>query len=130
MVIDHMFLYYFVGPARRIEILFEKDGTPENGGVDFEMGDIRTLHTCIGGWRKFHGEPVCFFIAFWGQKEKFLKALLICTFIPWLLNSFDLPSYRSELRKRYTLRLLLMCLETLGAFLEETGRVLLGDYDL
>ena len=28
-----------------------------------------------------------------------------------LLNSFDLPSYDSELRKRYTLRLFLMCLE-------------------
>ena len=29
----------------------------------------------------------------------------------WLLNSFDLPSYDSELRKRYTLRLFMMCLE-------------------
>ena len=37
-----------------------------------------------------------------------------CTFILLLLNSFDLPSCNSETRKRYTLRLLLICLETLG----------------
>ena len=37
-----------------------------------------------------------------------------CTFIPLLLNSCDLPSCNSEMRKRYTLRLLLICLETLG----------------
>ena len=33
------------------------------------------------------------------------------SFNPWLLNFFDLPSYGSELMKRYTLRLFLMCLE-------------------
>ena len=37
-----------------------------------------------------------------------------CSFILSLLNSFDLPSYSSESRKRYTLSLLLMCLEVLG----------------
>ena len=51
---------------------------------------------------------------------------MTCTFIPSLLNSFDLPSYSSELRKRYTLRLLLMYLEALGkgfsCFLGETER--------
>ena len=36
-----------------------------------------------------------------------LKALLTYTLILWLLNSFDLPSYSSESRKRYTLRLLI-----------------------
>ena len=38
-------------------------------------------------------------------------ALLTCTFIPWSLNFFDLSTCNSELRKRYTLRILLMCLE-------------------
>ena len=33
------------------------------------------------------------------------------TFNPRLLNSFDLPRYGLELRKRYTLKLFLMCLE-------------------
>ena len=40
-----------------------------------------------------------------------VKKIFLFTFNPWLLNSFDLPSYGSELRKRYTLRLFLMCLE-------------------
>ena len=38
---------------------------------------------------------------------------LTCTTISSLLNSFDLPSYSSESRKRCTLRLLLICLEAL-----------------
>ena len=41
------------------------------------------------------------------------KALLTFAVIPSLFNYFDLPSYSSELRKRYTLKLLLVCLETL-----------------
>ena len=45
------------------------------------------------------------------------------TLIPLLLNSFDLPSYSSELRKRYMLRLSLMCLEALeGGFSCFPGR--------
>ena len=40
--------------------------------------------------------------------EQLLKAFF---FIPFLLNSFDLPSYGSESRKRYILRLLWICLE-------------------
>ena len=39
---------------------------------------------------------------------------MTCSFILSLLNSFDLPSYSSESSKRYTLSLLLMCLEVLG----------------
>ena len=37
-----------------------------------------------------------------------------CSFIPWLLNSFDIPSYGSESRKKYTLRILSMCLREEG----------------
>ena len=50
-------------------------------------------------------------------EEKFKKHSgeinLTCTFILLLLNSFDLPRYRSKSRKIYTLRLLLLCLEAL-----------------
>ena len=34
----------------------------------------------------------------------------------WLLNSFDLPSYRSEMRKRYKQRLFLTCLRGRKSF--------------
>ena len=55
-----------------------------------------------------------FFLWFFGDKSNFLKALLICTFISSLLNSFYLPSCSSQSRNRNTLRLLLMRLEELG----------------
>ena len=45
----------------------------------------------------------CFFVI-----KRILKALFYS--ILWLLNSSDLPSYDSNLKKRYTLRLLPMCL--------------------
>ena len=57
------------------------------------------------------------------------KALLTYAVIPSLFNSFDLPSYSSELRKRYTLKLL--CLENLNeGFHGETGRGLVGNFCL
>ena len=35
-----MFVYHFVDPDLRVEIIFRKEGTAENGGIDFEIGDI------------------------------------------------------------------------------------------
>ena len=65
---------------------------------------LRHLCTlCIEASKKFHAEPVCFFIVFWYLR--FLKALFY--FIAWLLNSSNLHSYGSSLRKTYTWRLLL-----------------------
>ena len=44
----------------------------------------------------------CLLLKFsFGDKKQCLLKVLI-TFIRWLLNSFDLPSYGSELKKRYT----------------------------
>ena len=42
MVIGSMFVYHFVDPDLRIEIFFQKEGATENGGIDFEIGDIGT----------------------------------------------------------------------------------------
>ena len=65
--------------------------------------------------KKFHVKPICFFIVFWWHKIALkISKLLIYAFIPLLLISFDLRSYSSEVRKRYPLRVLLMCLEVLG----------------
>ena len=36
------------------------------------------------------------FLLFFGDKKKLLKALLTCTFIPSLLNSFDLLQFIIE----------------------------------
>ena len=42
VVISSMFVYCFVHPDLRVEIFFKKEGTAENGGIDFELGDIGT----------------------------------------------------------------------------------------
>ena len=38
-----MFVYHFVDPDLRVKTFFEKDEQAENGGVDFEIGDIGTF---------------------------------------------------------------------------------------
>ena len=57
MVIDSMFVYQFVDLDLRIEIFFEKESPAENEGV--------------GSRRRFHADPVCFVIVFWGTKNSF-----------------------------------------------------------
>ena len=42
MVINSMFVHHFVDPDLRIETFFEKEGTAENEGVDFEIEHIGT----------------------------------------------------------------------------------------
>ena len=37
-----MFVYYFVDPDLRVEIIFRKQKTAESGGIDFEIVDIDT----------------------------------------------------------------------------------------
>ena len=42
MAIDSMFVYHFVDPDLRVEIIFRKERTAENRGIDFEIVDIDT----------------------------------------------------------------------------------------
>ena len=35
-----MFVYHFVDPDLRVEIISRKEGTTKNEGIDFEVGDI------------------------------------------------------------------------------------------
>ena len=37
-----MFVYHSVNSNLRVEIIFRKEGTAENGLIDFEIGDIGT----------------------------------------------------------------------------------------
>ena len=39
----------FVGPDLKVEVIFRKEGTTENDGIDFEIGDIGTSAHCY--WR-------------------------------------------------------------------------------
>ena len=40
IVIDTTFLYHFVDPDLRVDILFEKWGKTENGGVNVEIAGV------------------------------------------------------------------------------------------
>ena len=42
MVIDRTFVYHFVDPGLRVEIIFKKERTGENEGINFEIVDIDT----------------------------------------------------------------------------------------
>ena len=42
MAINSMFVCYFVNLDLRVEIIFRKERTAENGGTDFEIVDIET----------------------------------------------------------------------------------------
>ena len=67
---------------------------PQNKGqVDYETGAKTPAAHLYWGWTKFHAEPVCCFGFFSDKKESLLKAFLTCTFIPWLLNFFNLPTF-------------------------------------
>ena len=59
-------------------------------------------------WRlkKISYRTCLLFYYFFDDKKQLLRALLTCTFIRLLLNSFDLCSYSSKLRKIYIFRLL------------------------
>ena len=101
VVIDTMCVNCFVDPGLEVEI-FWKGGGKRIMGHWFWNKDQQTC--------KFFMQSLSnFLLFFWWQKFLFLKALLTCTFILWLLNSFDLLSYRSESNKRYILSQ--MCLE-------------------
>ena len=41
-----MFLYYFVDPDLRFEIIFRKEMAAESGGIAFEIVDIDTSAHC------------------------------------------------------------------------------------
>ena len=40
--IGSIFVYYFVGPDLRVEIIFRKERTAESGRIDFEIVGIDT----------------------------------------------------------------------------------------
>ena len=42
MVIDSIFVYHFFDPDLKVEVISRKEGVAENGGIDFEIGDIGT----------------------------------------------------------------------------------------
>ena len=65
------------------------------------------LYTVLGVEENFMLSLSTFF--FFETTKKAFKSYLDLYFHPLIIEFFDVPSYSSELRKRYTLRLLLVC---------------------
>ena len=98
-------VYYFVDPDRGVEIFFGMQGATEWGEIDYEIGNLVKIP-----WR-----ACLHFYCFWWQKIIAFKGslgLYFYTFIPWLLNYFDLSSYGSHRRKDTQLR---CCRDVLSA---------------
>ena len=69
VVIDSKFVCHFVDPDLRVDIFFEKEGSAENGGVDFEIWDIGTSAHFY--WRlKEISCNVCLLFCFFGDDKK------------------------------------------------------------
>ena len=102
---EQQYLIPFVGSNLGFEIFLKKREDQKRMYWNRVLRHLFIL--CIEVSRKFYSKPVCFLIVFLVIKG-ILKALF--SFIPWLLNFTDLPNYDSNLRKRYTLKLLSKCL--------------------
>ena len=74
-----MFVYHFVDPDLRVEIIFIKDETSENGGIDFDIGyrdnilsykDIGTFHTVLEV-EEISCRACLLYYYFFGDKNRF-----------------------------------------------------------
>ena len=112
---ESMFVYHFVDPDLRVETFFEKDRVAENGSIDFELGGIGNSTHLYWRLKKISCRAClfsqCFVVVVVVEKKQFSKTLLLSKGL--LTCTFILPLLSSESRKRYTLKLLLMCLEAL-----------------
>ena len=70
-VIDSMFVYNFVDLELRVETFFKKEGTVENGGVDFDIGEIGTSAHLYWRLKKVSWRAWDFFIIFLVTKNSF-----------------------------------------------------------
>ena len=53
-----MFVYHFADADLRVEIIFRREEAAENGGTDFQIGDIDTSAHWYWSLKKIHAEPV------------------------------------------------------------------------
>ena len=87
MVIDNMLVYRFVDPDLIIEIFFEKDGAGENGGLDFQIGDIGTSAHLYWRLKKISCRACLLFYCFLVTKVAF-KSSLDLNFHPFIIAFF------------------------------------------
>ena len=97
-------VYHFDGSKLGAEIFLKKSEHHKKGALKWRI-EV-TLYTLYWGFEKIRCK-VCLLLYSFLVIKTILKALF--SLIPWLLNSSDLPSFDSNSRKRYTVRLLSIC---------------------
>ena len=102
---DEWIISYCVGG----EIFFENKGTAENGYVHYEIWGIGTSPHLYWRLKKVSYRTYLLFYYSFGDKKIAFKSPFNLYFNPFIIEFFF-----SKLKKRYRLRLLLMCLEALG----------------
>ena len=96
VVLNSMLIYHFTDPDRGVKIFFGKEGATEKVALILKYGiELPVAHLHLG-LKKIS----CRVCLLW----YYILALLTCPSIPGLLNSFDLPSFCLESRKRRALR--------------------------
>lgn len=113
MVINTVYLSFCSSRPWGQDLLWrEGEGTTERGGIAFEIRGWGLFCISVLEVEEEFMQSLSVFKLFLCWKiDKFFKAFLTSTSTPWLLSSFDLPWYHLEPRKRYILRLLLICWE-------------------
>ena len=70
-----MFVYHFIDPDLMVEIFFEKERAAENGGVEFEIGDIDTSTHLYWRLKKISCKACLLFIVLLVTKIVFKSSL-------------------------------------------------------
>ena len=100
IVIDSTFLYHFVDPDLRVDILFEKWGKTENGGVNVEIAGV------FGGMKKISWKACD------KNKNPWKLSWAILSILDYWILLICIAKVLFRIENR--LRLLMMCLEVLG----------------
>ena len=88
MVIDSTFAYDFVDLDLRVEIFFDKERLTENGGVDFEIGDVSTSAHLYWWLKKISCRVCLFFLLFFGDKKTAFKSSFDLCFHSFIIEFF------------------------------------------
>ena len=85
-----MFVYHFVDPNLRVEIVHKKEGEAKNGGLDFEIGDTNISEHLYWGLKEISCRPCMFFLLFFffGNKKVAFKCSLGLYFQPLVIEFF------------------------------------------
>ena len=82
VIIGSMLVYHFVDPDLRVKIIFRKEGTTENGRIDFEIEDIGTSAHWYWRLKKISCRACLLFCYFFGDKKIAFKSLFDLYFHP------------------------------------------------